>query len=215
MEKKERAALITARLKEEYPVAKCTLDYRDAWQLMVAVRLAAQCTDARVDQVTAVLFDRYPTAKALAEAPFDDIHGIIRPCGLGATKTRDIKASMTKLVEEYDGIVPDDLDTLLTFPGVGRKSANLIVGDIYGKPAVVCDTHCIRINGLLGLTDSKDPAVVERELRELLDPAESNDYCHRMVLHGRACCIARRPKCQDCCVKDLCAYFLRLEREKD
>jgi endonuclease-3 len=214
MEKKERAALITARLKEEYPVAQCTLDYEHAWQLMVAVRLAAQCTDARVDMVTPVLFGKFPTAKALAEAPFEEIHEIVKPCGLGATKARDIKASMTKLVEEYGGIVPDDLDTLLTFPGVGRKSANLIVGDIYGKPAVVCDTHCIRINGLLGLTDSKDPAVVERQLRELLDPAESNDYCHRMVLHGRAVCVARKPKCEECCVRDLCDNFLRLSAEK-
>lgn len=214
MELKEKAQAVTQRLKEEYPVAKCTLSYEDAWQLMVAVRLAAQCTDARVDTVTPVLFSKYPSAKALAEAPYEDIAEIVKPCGLGNTKARDIKNSMMKLTEEYGGIVPDDLDALLGFPGVGRKSANLIVGDIYGKPAVVCDTHCIRICGLLGLTDSRDPAVVERQLRELLDPAESNDFCHRMVLHGRAVCVARRPRCGECCVRELCDYFVRESAQK-
>lgn len=215
MDKKERAAVITERLKKQYPVAQCTLSYEDAWQLMVAVRLAAQCTDARVDMVTPVLFERFPTAKSLAEAPYEEIVDIVKPCGLGNTKARDIKNSMIKLTEQYGGIVPDDMDELLSFPGVGRKSANLILGDIYGKPAVVCDTHCIRICGLLGLTDSRDPLIVEKQLKELLDPAESNDYCHRMVLHGRACCIARRPKCEECCVKDLCDYFVRNSKKEN
>lgn len=206
MKKKEQALLIIEELKKEYPIAQCTLTYEDAWQLMVSVRLAAQCTDARVDQVTPILFEKFPTPKALAEAPFEEVHEIVRPCGLGATKARDIIASMKKLVEEYDGIVPDDLDTLLTFPGVGRKSANLIVGDIYGKPAIVCDTHCIRITNLLGLTQGKDPHKVEQQLWEVLPPEEGNDFCHRMVLHGRAICVARKPDCEHCCVRSYCAH---------
>ncbi len=206
MDLKEKAALVVSRLENEYPVAQCTLSYEDAWQLMVSVRLAAQCTDARVDKVTEVLYARYPTAERLSEAAYDDVFEIVKPCGLGASKTRDILASMKKLCSEYGGIVPDDIDTLLTFPGVGRKSANLIVGDIYGKPAIVCDTHCIRISNLIGLADSDKPDVVEKQLRKIVEPDKGNDLCHRFVLHGRAVCIARRPQCQNCCLNDLCDH---------
>ena len=205
-EKKQRAAAIVAALAEQYPLAECTLSYEDAWQLMVAVRLAAQCTDARVDMVTPVLFAEFPTPRALADAPYERVHEIVKPCGLGATKARDIQASMKKLCDEYHGNMPDDIDTLLTFPGVGRKSANLIVGDVFGKPAIVCDTHCIRICGLLGLTDSKNPNVVEKQLRAVIEPQAGNDFCHRLVLHGRACCVARRPDCKNCCLNALCSY---------
>ena len=207
MDKKEKAAEIVSRLEKEYPGAECTLDYRNAWQLMVAVRLAAQCTDARVDKVTPILFEKYPSPAAIAEAPYEDILEIVQPCGLGKTKARDIQASMKKLHEEYGDIVPDDLDTLLTFPGVGRKSANLIVGDVYGKDAIVTDTHCIRICGLLGLTDTKVPEKVEKELREIIEPSKGNDFCHRLVHHGRAVCIARKPECEKCCLKELCNHY--------
>ena len=215
MDLKEKALKVCDLLEEEYPLAKCTLNYEQAWQLMVSVRLAAQCTDARVDIVTAVLFEKYPTPEKLAEADYNDVLSIVRPCGLGASKTRDILASMKKLVEEYNGIVPDDLDTLLTFPGVGRKSANLIVGDIYGKPAIVCDTHCIRISNLIGLTNNKQPDKVEKDLRLIVPPERGNDLCHRFVLHGRACCVARRPQCDKCCLKAVCDYALQRKNEQD
>ena len=205
---KEKAIQVCDLLEKEYPLAECTLNYEQAWQLMVSVRLAAQCTDARVDIVTADLFKKYPTPALLAEASFDDVLNIVRPCGLGATKTRDILLSMRKLVDEYDGIVPDDLDTLLTFPGVGRKSANLIVGDIYGKPAIVCDTHCIRLSNLIGLTSNKSPDKVEKDLRAIVPPERGNDLCHRFVLHGRACCVARRPQCNECCLNKICSFAL-------
>lgn len=203
---KEKAIQVCDLLEREYPLAECTLTYEQAWQLMVSVRLAAQCTDARVDIVTADLFKRYPSPEALAAADYDDVLQIVKPCGLGATKARDILASMKKLVNEYDSIVPDDLDVLLSFPGVGRKSANLIVGDIYGKPAIVCDTHCIRISNLIGLTANKVPEKVERDLRAIVPPERGNDLCHRFVLHGRACCIARRPQCTSCCLNEVCDH---------
>ena len=208
MDLKDKAKRVVEALEKEYPEAKCTLTYRDAWQLMVAVRLAAQCTDARVDIVTEQLFRKYPTADDLAAAQYEEVFEIVKPCGLGASKTRDILAAMRMLCEEYGGVVPDDIDVLLKFPGVGRKSANLIVGDVYGKPAIVCDTHCIRISNLIGLADSTKPEVVERELREIVEPSKGNDLCHRFVLHGRACCIARRPNCKECCLNEICDYAL-------
>ncbi len=213
MDIKEKAKIVTQRLEAEYPVAQCTLSYEDAWQLMVSVRLAAQCTDARVDKVTEVLFKKYPTARALADADYDDVLLIVKPCGLGASKTRDIIASMKMLCDDYCGVVPDSIDTLLRFPGVGRKSANLIVGDIYGKPAIVCDTHCIRISNLIGLADSTKPEVVERQLRNIIEPEKGNDLCHRFVLHGRAVCIARRPQCEKCCLRDICDHALALAED--
>ena len=205
--RKMRAAEIVRRLKEEYPDTHCTLAYDEAWKLLVSVRLAAQCTDARVDQITPVLYAHFPTVEALAEASEDAIEEIVRPCGLGRSKARDIKACMTMLMEVYGGVVPDTMEELLRLPGVGRKSANLVLGDIYGKPAIVTDTHCIRLSNRMGLVDGeKDPHKVEKALWQLIPPEESNDFCHRCVDHGRAVCTARTatPNCGACCVADLC-----------
>lgn len=173
---------------------------------MIATRLSAQCTDARVNLVTPVLFGKYPTLEALAEADEQDISDIIHSCGFYKTKSHDISQTCKILVRDYGGVVPDTVEELIKLPGVGRKTANLVVGDIYGKPAVVCDTHCIRITNLLGLTTTKDPAKCETGLRAVLDPKESNDFCHRMVLHGRAVCVARRPQCENCMLKGICAH---------
>ena len=205
---RDLALEVIRRLKTEYPEAKCTLDYEKAWQLLVSVRLAAQCTDARVDIVTPKLYERFPTVASLAEAKVADIEAIIRPCGLGPSKARDISKCMKVLHEKYGGQVPDSFEELLSLPGVGRKSANLVMGDVFGKPAIVTDTHCIRLSNLIGLVDNiKDPAKVERALWKIIPPEEGNDLCHRFVLHGRAVCIARRPKCESCCLKDICSHY--------
>ncbi|MBQ5952164.1 MAG: endonuclease III [Lachnospiraceae bacterium] len=207
MRKKERALAVIERLKKEYPDAHCTLDYRNAWQLLVSVRLAAQCTDARVDQITPLLYEKFPSPQALAAADVDEIEAIVRPCGLGRSKARDISACMRMLVTEYGGNVPDTMEGLLSLPGVGRKSANLILGDVFGKPAIVVDTHCIRLCNLIGLVDDlKEPAKVEKELWKIIPPEEGNDLCHRFVHHGRAVCIARRPQCEICCLRDVCRH---------
>ena len=205
--RKLRACEIVRRLKAEYPDTHCTLAYDEAWKLLVSVRLAAQCTDARVDQITPVLYEHFPTIEAIADAPEDDIEAIVRPCGLGRSKARDIKACMTMLRDVYDCHVPDTMEDLLKLPGVGRKSANLVIGDIYGKPAIVTDTHCIRLANRMGLVDGeRDPHKVEKLLREIIPPEESNDFCHRMVDHGRAVCTARtaQPYCERCCLADIC-----------
>ena len=205
MTKKKLALEVIERLKKEYPAAKCTLAYDKAWQLLVSVRLAAQCTDARVDMITPLLYEKYPTVKALAEAPVEEIEKIIRPCGLGNSKARDISACMKVINEKYGGNVPDNMKELLALPGVGRKSANLIMGDVFGKPAIVTDTHCIRLSNLIGLVDNiKEPAKVEKELWKIIPPEEGNDLCHRFVLHGRAVCVARRPDCVNCCLNEVC-----------
>ncbi len=205
MTKKQLALEVIERLKNEYPDAVCTLDYKDAWQLLISVRLAAQCTDARVDQTTPKLYEKFPTVKALAKAPVEEIEEIIRPCGLGNSKARDISACMKVIDEKYDGNVPDNMEELLALPGVGRKSANLILGDVFGKPAIVTDTHCIRLCNLIGLVDNeKDPAKVEKALWKIIPPEEGNSLCHRFVTHGRAVCVARRPDCANCCLKDIC-----------
>ena len=204
MTKKQRAALCVAALKEEYPDALCSLEYTDPLQLLIATRLSAQCTDARVNQVTPALFTAYPTLDAFCEAKVEDVEEYIHSCGFFRAKARDIVGMAHKLRDEFGGVVPDTVEALTTLPGVGRKTANLIVGDIYHKPAVVADTHLIRITNLLGLVDTKDPKKVEFALRDLLDPAESNDFCHRCVLHGRAVCVARRPQCDNCCMKPYC-----------
>ena len=206
MTKKQLAIKCIELLKSEYPVTECTLDYDDAWKLLVSVRLAAQCTDARVNVVVKDLFAKYPDVASLAAADEDAIEQIVRPCGLGRSKAKDIKACMTVLHEEYGDRVPEDFDKLLKLPGVGRKSANLIMGDIFGKPAVVTDTHCIRLCNRIGLVDGeKDPKKVEMALWKLLPPEETNDFCHRLVDHGRAVCTARTtPKCEECCLKDVC-----------
>lgn len=206
MDKKKCAAKAVELLKKEYPDAVCSLEYQKPHELLIATRLAAQCTDARVNMVTPVLFGKYPTLQALADADEQDISDIVRSCGFYKTKSHDILQTCKILVRDYGGVVPDTVEELIKLPGIGRKTANLVVGDVYGKPAVVCDTHCIRITNLLGLTDTKDPAKCETELRAILDPAESNNFCHRLVLHGRAVCIARRPQCEKCVLREICAY---------
>ena len=207
MTKKELAVEVIERLKKEYPEAHCTLDYEKAWQLLVSVRLAAQCTDARVDIVTPKLYEKFPTIEALANAPVEEIEEIVRPCGLGPSKARDISKCMKMLHYEYHDEVPDTMEELLKLPGVGRKSANLVLGDVFGKPAIVTDTHCIRLSNLIGLVDGiKEPAKVETALRKIVPPEEGNDLCHRFVLHGRAVCVARRPQCAVCCLKDICRH---------
>lgn len=203
---KKRTALIVERLKQEYPDAVCSLDFVNALQLLISTRLAAQCTDVRVNLVTPALFAKYPDAKALAEADVADVEGIIKSCGLYKTKARDIVATGKMLVERFGGVVPDTMEELLQLPGIGRKTANLVLGDVFGKPAIVCDTHCIRLTNLMGLTQGKDPYKCELQLHELLEPEESNNFCHRTVLHGRAVCVARRPQCAACCVADLCDF---------
>lgn len=210
MTKKQRAREIIERLKKEYPDASCTLDYNEAWKLLVSVRLAAQCTDARVNVVVQDLYARFPDVEALANAPVEEIEAIVKPCGLGHSKARDISACMKVLQEKYDGKVPDDFDKLLELPGVGRKSANLIMGDVFGKPAIVTDTHCIRLTNRMGLVDGiTDPKKVEMELWKLIPPEEGNDFCHRLVEHGRAVCTARtKPYCDKCCVADVCKKVL-------
>lgn len=206
MTKKQRALEVIERLKKRYPDADCTLDYDQAWKLLVSVRLAAQCTDARVNIVVETLYDKYPTVKALAQALPEEIEEIVRPCGLGKSKARDISACMKILDEQYDGNVPDDFQALLKLPGVGRKSANLIMGDVFGKPAIVTDTHCIRLSNRIGLVDGiKDPKKVEMELWKIIPPEEGSELCHRLVYHGREVCTARTtPHCDRCCLADIC-----------
>ena len=206
MTKKQLALEVIERMKREYPDAGCTLDYDQAWKLLVSVRLAAQCTDERVNKIVEVLYDKYPDVNALAEADVEDIENIVRPCGLGKSKARDISACMKILKEEYDGKVPDDFDALLKLPGVGRKSANLIMGDVFGKPAIVTDTHCIRLTNRIGLVDGiKEPKKVEMALWKIIPPEEGSDFCHRLVYHGRDVCTARtKPYCDKCCLNDIC-----------
>ena len=198
MTKEQRTLEIIDRLKKEYPDAKCTLDYKEAWKLLVSVRLAAQCTDARVNVVVAGLFEKYPSVEALAAADVEEIERIVKPCGLGHSKARDISACMKMLKDEYGGQVPDDFNALLKLPGVGRKSANLIMGDVFGKPAIVTDTHCIRLVNRMGLVDGiKEPKKVEMALWKLVPPEEGSDFCHRLVMHGREICTARtHPYCE-------------------
>ena len=205
MTTKALALEVIQRLKDSYPIAECTLDYDHAWQLLVEVRLAAQCTDARVNIVVQDLFARYPGIEPLAEASVDEIEAIVRPCGLGRSKARDISACMRMLRDEFGGKVPDTMEELLRLPGVGRKSANLVLGDVFGKPAIVTDTHCIRLCNRIGLVDDlKDPKKVEMALWKIIPPEEGSDLCHRFVLHGRAVCDARKPNCAACCLKEVC-----------
>ena len=210
MDKQELALVVIDRLKKEYPDAGCALDYDDAWKLLVSVRLAAQCTDARVNVVVESLYAKYPDVNALAEATPEEIEEIVRPCGLGKSKARDISACMRMLRDEYDGKVPDDFNKLLKLPGVGRKSANLIMGDVFGKPAIVTDTHCIRLCNRIGLVDGiKEPKKVEMELWKIIPPEEGSDFCHRLVYHGRDVCTARTtPHCEKCCLADICGKHI-------
>ena len=204
MTKKEIALKAVEALKKEYPEAICSLDYRDPFQLLVATRLAAQCTDARVNLVTPALFAEFPTAEKMAQADIERIKELIHSCGFYNTKSRDLIEMSKSIMEKFGGKVPDTIEELTTLSGVGRKTANLIVGDIYGKPAVVVDTHCIRLTRRLGLHKEKDAAKIEKILRDLLPPEESNDFCHRLVLHGRAVCKASTPVCSNCIMQDFC-----------
>ncbi|ANU53241.1 endonuclease III [Acutalibacter muris] len=204
MDTQELAIKAVHALKEEYPDALCSLDYEDPLQLLISVRLAAQCTDARVNLVTPALFERFPTLEAFCDGTEEEIGELIHSCGFFRAKARDILGACRKIRDEFGGRVPDNMEDLLSLPGVGRKTANLILGDVYHKPAVVTDTHCIRISGRLGLTKNKAPEKVERDLRAVLPPEESNNFCHRLVLHGRAVCIARKALCEKCCMKEFC-----------
>ncbi len=207
MKSKADTAAIIDRLKGQYPDAVCSLDYEKDYELLISVRLSAQCTDERVNQVTPALFARYPSLQAFAEADVDEVGRYVHSCGFWRAKARDIVASAQQLLERFNGRVPDNMADLLSLPGVGRKTANLLLGDIYGQEGYVCDTHCIRITGRLGLTDgSRDPLKVEQQLRQCIPPEESNNFCHRMVLFGRETCTARRPRCGQCPLRDLCDH---------
>lgn len=206
MTKKQLALEVIARLKEEYPDAGCTLDYDQAWKLLVSVRLAAQCTDERVNIIVEKLYDKFPDVESLANAEVGEIEEIVRPCGLGKSKARDISACMKILRDQYGCQIPKTFDELLALPGVGRKSANLIMGDVFGEPAIVTDTHCIRLTNRIGLVDGiKEPKKVEMALWKIIPPEEGSDFCHRLVFHGREVCTARTtPYCEKCCLADIC-----------
>lgn len=208
MQKKERVALVTTLLKTNYPDATCALHYTTDYELLFATRLSAQCTDVRVNLVTPDLFAHFPTLTAFAQASVEAIEEDIKTCGLYHTKARDLQAAAQMLLQEFNGKVPDTMEELLKLPGIGRKTANLVLGDIYGQPSVVTDTHCIRLANRLGFVkNEKDPYKVEMALRKLLDPQESSQFCHRLVLHGRTCCTARAPQCQNCCLATVCPSF--------
>lgn len=208
MRTKQQVAEIVRLLEREYPLAECTLDYKKDHELLFSVRLAAQCTDARVNEITPALFERFPTLESFAEADVAEVEEYVRSCGFYRAKARDIVLSAKMLLERFGGRVPDNMDELLMLPGVGRKTANLILGDIYKIPgSTVVDTHCIRISNRLGLVDGlKDPVKIEAELRRQLPPEKSSDFCHRIVLHGRAVCTARKPMCDGCCLRAVCQF---------
>ena len=200
---------IISSLEKEYPIAECTLNYEDAYHLLVSVRLAAQCTDVRVNMVTPALFEKYPSPYEMAEAEVEDVEHFIKSCGFYHSKARDIVETAKILVNKFNGVIPDNMEDLLSLPGVGRKSANLILGDVFNKPgAIVVDTHCIRLTNRLGYVSVKDPVKIESALREIIPPDKSNNFCHRLVLHGRAVCNARKPLCTECCLSSLCKYNL-------
>jgi len=207
----QKAKAATALLKQEYPDSLCSLDYADPFHLLVSVRLAAQCTDARVNLVTPALFARFPTPQAMAKANVAEVETLIHSCGFYRTKAKDLVVMSQQLCERHGGEVPESMEDLTALSGIGRKSANLIRGDVYGLPAVVADTHLIRITNLLGLVNTRDPAKVEQQLVQLLDPIESNNFCHRCVLHGRAVCVARRPQCDVCVLAKVCDYATNLK----
>lgn len=204
MRKKERAEKAVERLEKLYPDAICSLTYTDAFQLLIATRLSAQCTDKRVNMVTPALFAEFPDAKSMGEAPLSRVEELIKTCGLYKTKAKDLVAIGKAITERFDGKVPDTIEELTTLPGVGRKTANLVCGDIYGKPAVVTDTHFIRLCNRLGLVDTTNPLSVEMQMRKLLPPEKSNDFCHRTVLFGRDICTARKAHCEACVLYDIC-----------
>ena len=209
MRTQEQVNEIVRLLMEEYPLADCTLDWNKAYELLFSVRLAAQCTDERVNKITPALFARFPTLEAFAEADVAEVEEYVRSCGFYHSKARDIVACANVLLEKYGGELPRTMEELTALPGIGRKTANLILGDVFKIPgSTVVDTHCIRISNLLGLVDDlKDPVKIEMELRKILPPEHSSDFCHCIVLHGRAVCIARRPECERCCVRHLCRHY--------
>ena len=209
----EQVSEIIARLEAEYPLAECSLEYDKAYELLFAVRLAAQCTDERVNMITPALYERFPTLQAFAEADVEEVERYVHSCGFFRSKARDIVKCAQVLLAEHGGVVPDTMEELVNLPGVGRKTANLILGDVYHKPAVVVDTHCIRLSNRMGLVDGlKDPVKIEKELRAILPPEKSSDFCHRLVLHGRAVCDARKPRCEVCTLHDVCKFC---EQEAD
>ena len=213
-EKKKRLSEIVERLKKVYPSAECALHYGgDPWKLLVMGRLSAQCTDARVNIVCEELFSRFPTAESMANGDIHEIEEIVKPCGLYRMKADNIKAASNMLISDFGGVLPATMDELLLVPGVGRKIANLLLGDIFGKEAIVCDTHCIRICGRLGMypEKEKDPNKIEKILRELIDLKEGSDFCHRIVLFGREICTARAPMCENCPLSDLCVHKEKLD----
>ena len=208
MDISERVQGVVEALKQAYPDPRCALEYEKDYELMIAVRLSAQCTDARVNLVTPALFAHFPTLDAFADADVSEVEEFVRTCGFFRQKAHDIVAACRMLRDEYGGRVPNSMDALLRLPGVGRKTANLLLGDLYAVPgSVVCDTHCIRICGKLGLSEGKEPGKVERQLRAILPPEESSDFCHRIVLHGRAVCTARKPQCEKCTLRMFCKSF--------
>ena len=207
MRTKEQIDEIIALLEEEYPLAQCTLDYIKDYELLFSVRLAAQCTDERVNKVTPAFFAAYPTLESIAEATPEEISEYIHSCGFYRAKSNDIVNSARMIISDFGGKVPDNMDDLLKLPGVGRKTANLMLGDMFGQPSYVVDTHCIRLTNRIGIADSKDPVKIEMTLREVLPPEKSTDFCHRMVHHGRAVCDARKPDCSRCVIKHLCREF--------
>lgn len=204
--KKKLAAEVISLLKKQYPQVKCALNYTKPHELLIATRLSAQCTDKRVNIVTPALFERFPTVEAFAQADISEVEQLVRTCGLFKTKARDIVLMCKSLHDEYGGVVPDSIEELTKLAGVGRKTANLIVGDLYGKPAYVCDTHVIRLTNRIGLAEGTDAVKVEKQLREIIPPEESLDFCHRLVWHGREVCSARAPQCDNCTLKSVCRY---------
>ncbi len=204
----EQVTGIIEALKKEYPAAECALHYGKDYELMISVRLSAQCTDARVNLVTPALFKRFPTLDAFADADVAEVEALVHSCGFYKHKAQDIVLACQMLRDQFGGKVPDSMEALLTLPGVGRKTANLLLGDLYGRPgSVVCDTHCIRICNLLGLASGKEPEKVEQQLRAILPPEQSSDFCHRIAPHGPAVCVARRPACERCCLAPFCKHF--------
>lgn len=213
-EMKKIAVKAVELFEKEYPDAVCSLDYADAFQLLIATRLSAQCTDARVNIVTPALFRRFPDAESMSNAKVEEVEELIKTCGLYKTKAKDIEGIAKMLRSSFGGKVPDTVDELIKLPGVGRKTANLVCGDIYGKPAVVTDTHFIRLCNRMGFVKTTDPLKVEMQMRDILPPQKSNDFCHRAVLHGRAVCTARKAYCEKCCFEEICEKKLNAERKK-
>ena len=207
MNKKERVCAAISELKKIYPEAVCSLNYSKPYELLIATRLSAQCTDARVNIVTKDLFKKYPTLQSFADADLEELESYVRPCGFYRTKAKSIKEMAISIISDFGGEVPDTMEKLTSLSGVGRKTANLILGDVYGKPAVVTDTHCIRITGRLGFTDNTEPRKVEKDLREIIPPEEGSDFCHRLVNFGREICKARNPMCDICTLKNICRFY--------